>query len=1158
MSVSQAREMTMNPPRTGLRRAWLLLAAFALAAILPGQASAEDIDIFVGSSSGGGGANVLVVIDNTSNWADNAQHWPSDTDCGVTAQYQGQAELCALIKVVPTLTDTVNVGLMMFNQNGSGNCCSGGYIRYAMRPMNAANRASLVAELNNVLTNFSSPLNKAASNASYSMALFDAYKYFGGWASPDPATWVPGGTPQDATHFGPDVFATPPSTFNRPDPAAYNANFTTYVPPAASGADACGGKNYLVFIGNGFPNTDTPPTENMKTFLEGVGGNSSQIAMPVLTTTSNTTTTNIGLSAACYKKNGAGQSACTTAEAATCGAGYDTCTCGNPTSAAGCGGGNVKYTVIGSNTTTTVTPTGQTCVPGATGCPYSANDIRYADEWTRFLGLTDVSSASGQQNVTTFAIDVFNAKQNAKETALLYSMATAPQFYYAAKNKNDLVFDLADIFSKILATNSVFASATLPVSATNRAVNANEVYIGMFRPDANALPLWYGNLKRYKLAFFGASLDLADSNGNPAINALTGFVDSCATSWWTTDSGKFWWDIPPPPNSPAGCTLPSNTFDANSDAPDGPRVEKGSVAEVIRKGNNPIGTTTWALNRTLYTNNIATYNVANSGMSTADVDFVRGLNVDAGGNYQTYQYDPIDTTAITSVRSTVHGDVVHSRPVAINYGSSQTVIFYGANDGWLRAADAATGKELWAYVAPESYSTLPRLRQNSPLISYSGFPPQNPPAQPKNYYFDGSIGAYQDTNSSNVWIYPTMRRGGRMIYAFDVTTPSAPVLKWKKGCPDLADDTNCSTNFAAIGQTWSTPNLAILKTGGTVAETGIPVVAVGGGYDNCEDGAGNATCSGAKGSIVYFLNADTGAVLNSFATTGRVAADVAYVDLDGDGIPDFAYAVDTRGNIYRIGFGMSRTAPLAAANWTSTRIAFTTGASRKFLYAPALLPAYDSGTGKFFVYVALGTGDREQPLITQYPYTTPVLNRFYVYVDDVTATTAANLDDTSAGMSDYTSSNSCSTTMVVPGSGKSGWFMDLNQYGRGEQSVTAAVIVSGFVAFSTNRPVPQTPNVCAPLGEARGYAVNLFNSSGLVGAQPNLCGGARSEAFPAYTGLPPSPVVADVDVDGKVVKVCIGCTGLTPGPISPIGPTLAPTLPKQARKRIYWRQEGNN
>ncbi|HEY2968835.1 MAG TPA: PilC/PilY family type IV pilus protein, partial [Casimicrobiaceae bacterium] len=1091
-------------------RKWPLLLAAAFALAVPLSTAAEDIDIFVGGAGGGSAANVLVIIDNTSNWADSAQHWPG-------GEVQGQAELEALIAVVPTLRDSVNVGLMLFNQNGSGTCCSGGYIRSAMLPMNATNRAALLAELNNILANFSSPLNKAASNASYSMALFDAFKYFGGYTSPAHATDDVAGTPKDATHFGPAVFATPASTFNRPDPLGYtNGTYTAYTPPAAA-ANVCGGKNYIIFIGNGFPNTDTPPSENMKTFLEGVGGNSTQIWMPVLTSTTSTAFTNLGSSAACYSNNGTGLSNCSAANAGTCGANYDTCSCAAPTITTGCTGSMVKYSVLGSVTTTSVTPTGTTALP-------AANKTLYADEWTRFLYLTDVNAAAGQQNVTTFTIDAFNAKQSADQTSLLYSMASSGGGqYYAAKNKNDLVFDLGDIFTKIQATNSTFASASLPVSATNRAVNANEVYIGMFRPDADAKPLWYGNMKRYKIGNFSGSFNLADKSGAQAVNPLTGFLADCATSWWTADSDKYWWDVTsnPPPNGACPASA-KNTFDPYSDAPDGPKVEKGSVAEIIRRGNNSPSAPTWALNRTLYTKGFLTFNAANSGMAAADVDFVRGLNIAPAGTSLTYQYDPTDTTKTTTIRPTVHGDVVHSRPTPINYGSGQTVVYYGANDGTLRAADSATGKELWAYVAQEFYATLPRLRQDSPLISYSFLDPIiiSPPPLPKNYYFDGSLGVYQNTDSSKVWVYPTMRRGGRMVYALDVTAPSAPTLKWKVGCPDLISDSGCSSGFTAIGQTWSTPAVANLKIGGTAGETPTTIVAVGGGYDGCEDGSPNAACSGAKGSIVYILNADDGSKLASFATAGRVAADVVFVDMDGDSIPDLAYAADTRGNIYRISFGFSKSAPLAAASWTSTLIAATTGSKRKFLYAPAVSPAYDSSTGKFYVYLALGTGDREAPLETQYPYANPVLNRFYVFADDLNSTAKADLDDSTA-MSDFTATTSCGTSRVIPGSGKSGWFMDLNAYGRGEQTVTSAVIVGGFVAFSTNRAIPRSANVCAPLGEARGYAVNLLNASGVIGAQPNTCGGDRSGIF-AGGGLPPSPVVANVNVDGQVITIGIG------------------------------------
>ena len=43
----------------------LLVATMTVASSL--RAGAEDIDIFVGAAGGAGGANVLIVLDNTSN-----------------------------------------------------------------------------------------------------------------------------------------------------------------------------------------------------------------------------------------------------------------------------------------------------------------------------------------------------------------------------------------------------------------------------------------------------------------------------------------------------------------------------------------------------------------------------------------------------------------------------------------------------------------------------------------------------------------------------------------------------------------------------------------------------------------------------------------------------------------------------------------------------------------------------------------------------------------------------------------------------------------------------------------------------------------------------------------------------------------------------------
>jgi len=44
------------------------------------------------------------------------------------------------------------------------------------------------------------------------------------------------------------------------------------------------------------------------------------------------------------------------------------------------------------------------------------------------------------------------------------------------------------------------------------------------------------------------------------------------------------------------------------------------------------------------------------------------------------------------------------------------------------------------------------------------------------------------------------------------------------------------------------------------------------------------------------------------------------------------------------------------------------------------------------VYLAMGTGDREKPLSASVPYTTPISNRFYMFIDKFPASGTVNLD----------------------------------------------------------------------------------------------------------------------------------------------------------------------
>lgn len=777
----------------------------------------------------------------------------------------------------------------------------------------------------------------------------------------------------------------------------------------------------------------------------------------------------------------------------------------------------------------------------------------YADEWARYLYKADANAAAGQQNIATYTIDVFNKKPSAEQAAVLTSMArVGGGKYFAAKNKDMIISALKEILIEIQATDSVFASAALPVSANSRAENDNTVFLGLFRPDPKGQPRWFGNLKRYTLASFGGYVDLADKSGSRAVNTQTGFFSECSISYWTSDSGSYWADVPISPSPASTCTLTEfDAIDPFSDLPDGPRVEKGGVAEVLRKGNNPPMTDTaptWTLDRKLLTaksGGLVTFNSANTGLSSNLIDYISGMDL---------HDENADAITGTQTRPSIHGDVIHSRLLPITYpGSTGTMIFYGSNDGTLRAVNAGSGREHWAFVAPEFFPKLQRLQDNKPLIRYPSNPDGiEPPPTRKDYFFDGSIGAYQTVDSSKIWIFPAMRRGGRMIYGLDVSAPDNPSLLWRLGCPNLDNDSGCTPGFSDIGQTWSAPVVAFVKgyEGGTE-----PLIVVGGGYDGCEDAdEADPSCDGAKGRSVFVLDAQYGTLLKNLGAEGMrsIAGDVSLVDINFDGFVDYAYAADTGGNLWRIDFvdAASGFAPLGPSDWRIARVAYTNGSGRKFLFGPAVLPTKNK------VYLAIGSGDREHPLMSNYPYT-DVSNRFYVYLDDPLddSLPAGGHDlDSGAKTLDLTEPTVCSTEGVVPGGEHKSWYMDLNAYGQGEQTTTSALIAGGMVVFSTNRP-EHAPNKCsASLGEARGYWVNLLNGSGAIGSEGS-CGGDRSSVF-VGGGLPPSPVRGVVRINGKAQNVIISAVQRD-GAVSSSVAAQKLVLPiKSRRERIYWFQEG--
>jgi type IV pilus assembly protein PilY1 len=1059
----------------------------------------------------------------------------------------------------------------------------------------------LSATLSAIYDNVTSPSERIASGSAYGNLMYDAYNYLAGttpFASSD------------------DVVAA------LADSRGYSSSYTRFASPL-SAATSCA-PAYIIFIGNPNASGPSPDTAANTAALAALGGNTAQLKLPVYTATLQTVSTPLGYSSACYGAPPAGtpvdypsqcppasatydscaysttdttsvlpactsglrysvlaatatappttlgntlacyasEAGCSTADY-TCPSGA-ACSCGSPSTAPGLCPHGVRYQVLGNAQRTLEAPTGTFATPAAT---YNA------DEWARFLHSVGVPIGSEpgatRQTVSTYTIDVYNAQPNAIQSGLLASMARAGGGkYFAAVNQQAIVNALTAIFAEIQAVNSTFSSAALPISTTNRAQNENQVYIGMFRPDQTDHPRWFGNLKRYQVASFNGYTDLGGADGKPVASSTTGFITPCAVSWWTTDSGSFWYDtgndlarIFITQASTPGLAWQVSGDDANfakgtcgntgtwSDLPDGPTVEKGAAAQVLRQqsGRNVYtvdATTTGAAGLTVLSTLTAIS--PDAAVNANIVNFIVGQDVTG----------EIGGVPSSARRPSVHGDIIHSRPLPVDYGNATgVVVYYGAGDGVYRAVSGTTGAELWAFVAPETYPRLQRLLDNSPL---NQVPSPTPPGEaalagtlPKQFYFDGATGQYQNADNSKVWIYPAMRRGGRMLYSFDVTTPVSPSLKWRRGCPHLDDDIGCAAGMSGIGQTWSTPQLASVngyKVGGVAA----PVVIVGGGYDTCEDAdTRTPACGSPKGAAAYVLDADTGALLKSFATARSVIADVALVDTDLDGIVDAGYVADTGGSIYRIDFPWSAPDP---SSWTITRVAYTNvtpgNSYRKFQFMPSILLYHGQ------VYVAISSGDREHPLAASYPYTIPVLNRFYVYLDDPLRTTATDLDGP-AMLDASATSPTCSSPGVLPGGTALGWHMDLNAFGRGEQGVTSPVIIGGMATFSTNRPVVGGAMCSTALGQARGYWVNLLNGSGAIGVA-GTCGGSVSQQF-IGGGLPPSPVAATVSVDGKSQSIVVGCVSREDaGPSSAISAQQVRPPISSKRSRSYWHDDGDS
>lgn len=758
------------------------------------------------------------------------------------------------------------------------------------------------------------------------------------------------------------------------------------------------------------------------------------------------------------------------------------------------------------------------------------------DEYARTLKKQDVvPDLDGIQNVTTYTIAVQNPADKNYKTAPVQSSrellksaaALGGGEFFLASNGQEVMRAFIDVLTKLQAKNSVFAASTLPVSVSVRGTFLNQVYMGQFRPDADADPRWPGNLKQYRIGLnANGSPILVDRFGAGAEDTVNGFLLADKTSFWTTTS-NYW------------------AFDSStsaSDAPDGNIVEKGGAAQRLRQD---FATSQAA--RKLYTCNgscvvgelLSTNLFANSNTTGITAAFL-------GAADETERTDLINwvrgadnkdnedgNDVSTDIRARIHGDLLHSRPAVVNYNrngdDNDVMVYYGTNDGIFHAVKGGQadtdGGEKWGMVFPEFLPKLKRLRDNSPEMSA---------ANPRPYFADGSVSIYQqDVNDDGkivaaagdkVYLYIGMRRGGPLAYALDVSDPLAPKHLWKID--------NAMTGFSELAQTWSNMRPAKIR-----AVSGDPVVIFGAGYDAASEDPLPATAN-TTGRGIFVLNGRTGALVKHILPTGMgsVPGDLTIVDRNNDGIFDRIYAADTKGNVWRVDIDDAN-----PSNWSSYKIATLGGSgasARKFLYKPDVVFGVD------YDAVLIGSGDRE------HPFENTVTNRFYMVKDKniglagglVCGPSGSKRSCLESDLVDVTSNPFQNTTPTID----NGWYLTL---AAGEKVVGNAITVFGTTFFGTNRPTPPASGVCSSnLGEAKAYAIGFADGTATLDLNADgVIDSADRDEVLAGGGMPPAPIYTPTMVDGVRVDVlCIGSHCIKP----PEPPPGFSTNTK--RYRTYW------
>ncbi len=695
-----------------------------------------------------------------------------------------------------------------------------------------------------------------------------------------------------------------------------------------------------------------------------------------------------------------------------------------------------------------------------------------------------------------------------------------------------------------------------------------DLYLGMY--EARPRMGWRGNLKKLRLVASGATgvppaiqdsatalAQVVDSQGGDGLEQegpLRGQISTRALTFWTDSAA-----LPP--------VVPGDDVSADVDGAVVARGGAGQRIPGLNTGEGIVGESNSFGSRQLFTEaaegsallpldaDLATAQELAPWLGTEDMAQAVELLRWARG----WEEDAEQPRS----RDWLLGEVLHSRPLAINYGAvgpgynvanPNIRVVFGSGDGFLRvlentdAEGRESGRELYAFMPRELLANLHQRRAAALPVSQLRYGVDGSPvALVNDRNGDGSLRAGE---GDEVLVFFGLRRGGSSYYALDISDPALPPqLQWVITRTQGGD-------FDELGLSFSTPLVGKVKFGGESRD----VLVFGGGYHGGHDAEtgqplGKDAGAGADpvGNAVYIVDARSGELVwkavrgATMASSNRhyahhelsdsIPADVAALT-DAAGYIHRLYVGDTGGKVWRIDLppGHSEDANHRADSWSLTLFAELGGGAddRRFFHAAELVQTRTE-QGQAVDGILLSSGNRADPAATG-------VENYHFYLKDYLSTNGdpGLRERQPLRLTDLHDQTDCASDTAgnCPDALAHGWKVALRA--PGEKGLAKPMVDAGRVFMSSFTP---SADPCARTsGQGSLYAMALADGSALAGGRRSH---ALGDGIPAeilrlgdYLLLPSGGADVAADPDDT----------LLPGPLQR---SLAPRL-----LQIYWRQPG--